>query len=475
MTMYQLFKTPNAYYVFDAIKTKLLRISEETYQYIKEEKRTEVNEPEELLRLKEQGFLPDKSPVEQFRHPYMGVLNEVLARKLSQMTLQVTQDCNFRCTYCIYSEKRNERQRNHSKKVMAWETAKRAVDFFWEHTIDSESVNIGFYGGEPLLQSGLVNKIMEYAKERFAGKILTFGMTCNGSLLTEENVCFLEENNVSLLVSLDGPKRIQDQNRVFADGTGTFDVVMKRLAGIKEKHPEYWEKIHYSMVMDPKNDFDGIDEICHSDMIKADQISASLVDNDYDGTPLEFSENYVWKEEYQRFLSFLTLWNRFPKEKCSPIALISIGLLRNEKEKMDFAVPLHMTDIPSGPCIPGKLRMFVDTDGNLFPCERVSESSPNMHIGTLADGFDLEKAGKILQVGELTKNACKNCWSFRFCNQCAKKADCCGEQLSAADRLRNCEDTRYAAKRTIRNIILVNEAVEYYKEQIRTTKAEETE
>lgn len=470
MAMDQLFQTPNAWYVFDAVKSKLLSISGETYHYMKGGKTEGKEMPKELERLKEQGYLSNISPVEQFQHPYLGVLHEVLTRKLAQMTLQITQECNFRCTYCIYSETRNEKQRSHSKKVMSWETAKQAVDFFWEHTIDSESVNIGFYGGEPLLQSGLVKRIMEYARGRFAGKTLTFGMTCNGSLLTEENVCFLEENNVSLLVSLDGPKTIQDQNRVFADGTGTYEIVMKRLADIKEKHPEYWEKIHYSMVIDPKNDFDEINGICSSDAINPSQITASLVDNDYDGTPLEFSEDYIWKEEYQRFLSFLSIWGRYPEENCSPLTVRSIDRLRSEKEKIDFAVPLHTIDIPSGPCVPGKLRLFVDTDGSLFPCERVSESSPNMHIGTLESGFDLEKAGKILQVGELTKNACKNCWCFRFCDQCAKKADCCGEQLSAAERLRYCEDTRHAARRTIQDIILLSEAGEYYKEQLRTQR-----
>lgn len=475
MALHQLFQTPNAWYVFDAVMSKLLNIGEETYCFIKDGNSGGKDKPEELVRLEAQGYLTGKSPVEQFQHPYLGVLGDVLTRKLAQMTLQITQDCNFRCTYCIYSEKRNERQRSHSKKVMSWETAKQAVDFFWEHTIDSESVNIGFYGGEPLLQSSLVKRIMEYARSRFAGKTLTFGMTCNGSLLVEENVQFLEQNNVSLLVSLDGPKQIQDQNRVFADGTGTYDIVMRRLAEIKTKHPEYWENIHYSMVLDPKNDFDEINGICSSDAINSNQITASLVDNDYDGTPLEFSEDYVWKEEYQRFLSFLSVWGRYPEENCSPLTIRSIDRLRNEKEKIDFAVPLHMIDIPSGPCVPGKLRLFVDTDGSLFPCERVSEESPSMHIGTLADGFDLEKAGKILQVGELTKNACINCWCFRFCDQCAKKADCCGDQLSAAERLHYCEDTRYAARRTIKDIILLSEVREYYKEQLRITKAGEAE
>lgn len=472
MALHQLFETPNAKYVFDGVTSRLLRIGEDTYHFLKGEKPDGAEKPEELIKLRAQGYLSGKSPVEQFRHPYIGVLNEVLTRKLAQMTLQITQDCNFRCTYCIYSEKRNERQRSHSKKVMSWETARQAVDFFWEHTIDSESVNIGFYGGEPLLQSGMIKRIMAYARDRFAGKILTFGMTCNGSLLTEENVRFLEENNVSLLVSLDGPKQIQDQNRVFADGTGTYDVVVKRLADIKEKHPEYWKKIHYSMVLDPRNDFDEIHEICNNDVIDAKQIAASLIDNDYDGTPLEFSEDYVWKEEYQRFLSFLALWGRYPEENCSPLTTRSIDRLHGEKEKIDFAAPLHMVDIPAGPCVPGKLRLFVDADGNLYPCERVSEKSPCMRIGSLSDGFDLEKAGRLLQVAELTKTVCRNCWCFRFCDQCAKKADHGEAQLSAAERLRFCEDTRHSAERTMKDVILLSEAKEYYKEQVRTEKEE---
>ena len=61
-----------------------------------------------------------------------------------------------------------------------------------------------------------------------------------------------------LVVSLDGPKVIHDRSRVFADGRGIFDVVMKNLYRIKTLFPAYAAKISFSMVMDPENDFDCI-------------------------------------------------------------------------------------------------------------------------------------------------------------------------------------------------------------------------
>ena len=44
-----------------------------------------------------------------------------------------------------------------------------------------------------------------------------------------------------------------------------------------------------------------------------------------------------------------------------------------------------------GPCIPAVRRLFVDTKGEFFPCERVSEEDSEMCIGSLDSGFDFDK------------------------------------------------------------------------------------
>ena len=52
---------------------------------------------------------------------------------------------------------------------------------------------------------------------------------------------------------------------------------------------------------------------------------------------------------------------------------------------------------PGGPCIPGKKRIFVDVEGNIYPCERIAEY-PNYQIGNIFDGFDIERIKQMIKM-----------------------------------------------------------------------------
>lgn len=456
----KLFRTPNARYLYDVPQSRLLCIQEDTYTYIenlKNGKEVSAVVPEEISELQDQGFLQCESPVEEIKHPYTDVIGTFLDRKLSMITLQLTQQCNFRCKYCVYSEDANKRQRSHSDVVMSFETAKKAIDFLWEHSVDSANVAIGFYGGEPLLQFPLIKKLVEYSKERFRGKPLLFSMTTNGSLLTEEVVAYLEENNVNLMVSMDGPKTINDRNRVFRNGTGTFDVVAKNFKEMKKNHPEYWKDVSISMVINPNNDLDEIGNIVSELGVEASKLRPSIVDCEYDNLQLFMDEEYICKQEYHRFLGYLAHWNRYPKEKVSPILQGIIENNINTLDKVTEKSPLKMYDAPSGPCVPGQLRLFVNVYGEFYPCERVSENSALTCIGDLEKGFDVEKAEQFLNAGRITKDSCRRCWAFRFCDQCGKRADSGKDHLDAKEKLKYCNATRHSAVLEIENYLLLNE------------------
>ena len=72
---------------------------------------------------------------------------------------------------------------------------------------------------------------------------------------------------------------------------------------------------------------------------------------------------------------------------------------------------------PGGPCVPGLHRFFVDVDGNVYPCERITEDAA-FQVGNLDTGFDLEKVEKIINVGRCTKEECLTCWAFLHCGTC---------------------------------------------------------
>ncbi len=465
----KLFRTPNAGYCFDVNKNEIFQIEWRTFYYLQEilsGKEAAGETPEEVKQLKEAGYLAEESVVIEVKHPITDYLGDYLDRRLIKLTLQVTQDCNFRCKYCIYSEEHNDRQRSHSKKHMSWETAKKAVDFLWEHSADSSSINIGFYGGEPLLEIDLIRKVIEYSKELFAGKELDYSITTNGTLLTEDMIPYFKEHKVQLMISLDGPKEINDQNRVFQGGGGTFDTVMKKIRMVRRVDPDYAHKLQISMVMDPENDFDCINEI----YIKEEQldelfVTAAVVDQEYDGTVAKMSEEYRWKTRYQRFLALLSYMGRIEKSNLSP--LVEASTFADIERRLDVAMGsrLFLVDAPGGPCLPGQLRLFCTTEGKLFPCERVSETSEVCCIGSLEKGFNLKKATDFLNVGKLTEEDCKRCWAFRYCSLCGKKADAGNGKLEATEKRKFCVDARGQAEGKIRLYLLFQEIPNYYGEQ----------
>lgn len=473
----EVFRTPNSCYFLDVNENELIPISEASFQYLcalmsgKYDREQPV--PQELSEFQAQGYLASESAVKEVRHPYTKFIGTFLDRKLAKITLQLTQNCNFRCKYCIYSEDHNVRQRAHSTERMSWEVAKKAVDFLWTHSVDSKSVNVGFYGGEPLLEFPLIQRVVEYCEERFFGKGLTFTITTNGTLLSDEMIHYFQAHDISLMISLDGPKEINDQNRVFADGRGTYDVVMERIARLKEIAPEYAKRLQISMVMDPENDFDCINAIyLGGGTLDRMGIMPSIVDRDYDGDMVAFSEEYTWKYEYQRFLAILAHWGRFPEEKVSPIAQYSLAAALNDDRLIGTSTGLHSVDSPSGPCVPGQMRLLVDVNGKLFPCERVSESSSAMCIGTLDRGFDVENASRLLNVGHLTEAACKQCWCFRYCTICAKRADDGSNGLSVDAKISFCDETRAGAYGRLKQHLFFKEVPMFYAAQVRSTEAE---
>lgn len=110
----QIFKTINQYYLLDGVKCEILPISEKSFLYLNDvlNEKDEYNESnlptEELTGLYNNGYLSTKSNVEKVQHVYTEYLPYFLQRKIDKITLQVTQKCNFRCKYCVYSEKTNK-------------------------------------------------------------------------------------------------------------------------------------------------------------------------------------------------------------------------------------------------------------------------------------------------------------------------------------------------------------------------------
>jgi uncharacterized protein len=167
------------------------------------------------------------------------------------------------------------------------------------------------------------------------------------------------------------------------------------------------------------------------------------------------------------FLAILSFFNRFPEKELSPIVKKSFEKTTSGFSRIAKGNALRRIDIPSGPCIPGQMRLLVDVSGNFFPCERVSEKSNSMCIGSVKDGFDIQKANHLLNAAKLTQAECCKCWCFRYCLQCAKSADDENGELSSAIKLKHCEESKVSAYARIMDFLLFKELDFYYSKQIR--------
>ncbi|MBN2534945.1 MAG: Cys-rich peptide radical SAM maturase CcpM [Spirochaetales bacterium] len=451
-----LFRTPGGYYLYDVNKNAILKLEPEVYAFLNGNSNGKNEIKEKIKKLKEKGFLSVKR-ADIIEHPSHEILEDLLKHNLSMVTLQVTQQCNLRCDYCAYSG--GYFNREHNNRRMPVDIARRGIDFLLEHSRDKEIVSVGFYGGEPLLEFDLIKECIHYTEKRGEGKNIVFNITTNGTLLDREKIAYMAEHDVYIMVSLDGPQFMHDRHRKYAHGNrGSFEKVMSNLRLIQEIYPAYTDKIKLSLVLDPQANFSCVNDFFISyDLVKDLDLFPTIINNRYSKTTHTPSDEYMVETRYELFKIYLSRLNRLADRYTSKIIneymnKLGTDLYRNRKITSCITEKVHH----SGPCIPGVQRFFIDTNGRFFPCERVSEESGVMVIGSIDSGFNTDKIRQLLNIGKLTEESCKNCWAFRFCDQCAANADDL-TQLSAQMKAGFCIRSRFSAEERFKDYCTLKE------------------
>lgn len=109
---------------------------------------------------------------------------------ISRVCIPITFDCNFKCKYCF-------REIPHPLELP------NITDEFKEYLFSRKKENceaVAVTGGEPLLYFDLVKEIFSYVRPEMHKKIIT-----NGSLLTSEIVKYINDNDIEIMLSYDGP------------------------------------------------------------------------------------------------------------------------------------------------------------------------------------------------------------------------------------------------------------------------------
>lgn len=149
---------------------------------------------------------------------------------LSRLVIHLTNDCNLRCKYCYAHGGKYLSERRKLNEEMLDKTIERFYSEF------DEIQFIQFFGGEPLLNMNLMEKACEKIRSIDSERKCTthFGLVTNGTLINDRFINIVKKYGIEVTVSYDGYPLVNNLLRVFPNGEGTSDIILKNAKLLKE-------------------------------------------------------------------------------------------------------------------------------------------------------------------------------------------------------------------------------------------------
>ena len=315
-------------------------------------------------------------------------------RHIRRITLHVSNDCNLRCKYC-YAEGGNYKQ---ERRLMTMETAQMFVDFCCNN-FDSIGY-IVFFGREPMLNIEVMDFICTQFKTYYSsGKssfLPWFAIITNGTILTPRALQFIKEHISLITVSIDGPKTINDTNRVYSNGRGSYEHIARFIrtilneTNVKIQYETTYTQSHvdahlrYRDIARFMKDEFGINGFISNDLNIDPNIGIDDIRTiDYDHLA---TTDFIDLPEY-----FWLILESFVQNKTRMI------------------------------CKAGKGVLGINCEGTIYPChilngkERYSLGNINgKNIFTAPENYQTFLSNTDFKSSE----TCKSCWAYKLCSGC---------------------------------------------------------
>jgi uncharacterized protein len=292
--------------------------------------------------------------------------------------LIVTENCNLRCSYC-YEE-------NKTFRMMDFKTAKSVIDKEFADDSTYRNGEIELFGGEAFLNFDLIKEIYDYVDSTYPN--ITFSTTTNGTLIHSDLQDWLYERRKKFLctLSLDGPEQVHDKNRVFHDGTGSFNSIDFSF------FRETWPGCSVKMTISP----DSISNLFES-VVFTEELGFDCMATFASGVKWNLSENL---DDLVRNLSGLA--KRYSDDPSLKICRML---------DLDLRYLFYPFDNDFRYCGAGVTKKCYDRNGNAYPCQGLSP----LTIGAKASDY-LNRDFKDFTLSE--KNPCRLCRWVRLCRTC---------------------------------------------------------
>jgi uncharacterized protein len=372
------------------------------------------------------------------------------SKEVVNMVLNISQDCNLRCKYCFASTGHYKGKR----ELMSVETAHKALDWFYAQAVTSEYLNLHLFGGEPLMNIPLVEEIVKYTKELSAkyDKKIFINICTNGTIMNDELLQLIKENEIGLQISIDGPKEIHDMFRPTAENGSSYDLIKNNL-------PKLFDELDKNSIIPRSTVSRGVTDINGVVNHLLDDLGFTSVFF----IPAMGCDNLSYAEE-----DLNMLFSEYDK-----LVDTFLNKLRNGEEYNIFPLISEIDAVGKGirriyGCGAGIGFASIDVKGDIYPCMRFTNNA-DYAIGNIYTGFN-EKRQKLLERTIYNRPKCATCWARHLCG-----GACIAIPVENGGDLKNnneitCQVAQHIAKLAMyANVVIRTENLKFDKNQLKVT------
>jgi uncharacterized protein len=336
---------------------------------------------------------------------------------VSSIVLNVAEACNFECSYCFAQQGLYGKE---NSTLMGPDVGKAAIDWMFARSGAHDSVNLCFFGGEPLLNMPLIRELVAYAHDRAKSeqKAITYTLTTNGSLLDEATISELDKLRVSFQVSVDGVGCEHDANRRFKNsGKGTWSAIDKNLQPLMAAGRPLTAR---TTVAHDNADIAKVVTDLQAYGFAQLYVSAAT---GTDGAAVSQQDVTTIKAGLE------ALGRQYLDAPNTGVAQTGFTNLDREVKR------LWDPRFSFSGCAAGKNYFTITVDGDIFACMHIVEPDSPYRLGNVLTGeFDADMHYMYQSIIVDDKRDCANCWARYLCgNACFARNLNMGEGFDKAD------------------------------------------
>jgi uncharacterized protein len=246
---------------------------------------------------------------------------------------------------------------------MPFEIGRRCIDFLLTNAREADAIslrgrkreiNVTFWGGEPMIEWELLQRLVSYAEKAHKEIPLKMGMTTNGTLLSKDRMKFFSDHRLAALVSFDGTAESHDRYRHYHDGRGSQAVVAANIEKALKVHPAL--RVRMSPYAEGIHRFYG-DVKYIVDMGLQNLMFSPVYEGDW--TPRR--------------------WATFHSECERVTELILDCRKKGTIIEIEHYRSYSKTDKSRWPCGAGRFYVGFDVDGAIYPCHRFIKFPDRRH------------------------------------------------------------------------------------------------